>query len=166
MTAAQSFHLTSENIRHNCFDFIADVPVDEGYLVTIKKASEKRTAAQSRLRWVWMGFLEKELIGEGVGRSKEDWNRYFKGKFLRGLLIAQDDEHANFYHDADRLLSGANDKSFAKRVLLDNVRTEWLTTKNMSEFMGSIDKHCAYKLKINLPLPNDLKYLCEGGVWT
>jgi len=166
MIKSQSFYITSDSIKDNCFDFIADVPVDKGYLVTIKKSTENRTLAQSRLRWVWMGFLEKELMGEGVGRNKEDWNRYFKGKFLRGLLIAQDDEYANFYHDADRLLSGSNDKGFAKRVLLDNVRTEWLTTKNMGEFMDSIDRHCAHELKINLPLPDDLKYLCEGGHWT
>ncbi len=165
MNRTQSFYITSENIKHNCFDFIADKPVGEGFLVTIKDKKETRSGAQNKLRWVWMTFLEKELMGQGVGRSKEDWNRYFKGKFLRGLLISQDEEYSEFYNQADALIYDAPNPDFAKKVLLDNVHTEWLKVKNMAEFMDSIDRYCSYDLNIILPLPDDLKWLCENGSW-
>jgi len=157
--------ISSEDHKHKCFDVIADLPIDGDYLVSFKSIKETRTSAQNRLRWLWMGFLERELAGEGVGRNKEDWNRYFKGKFLRGILISQDEEYAQFYNQADALIYDAPMKDFAKTMLLDNVRTEWLTSKNMSVFMDAIDKHCSFELRVQLPLPSDLKWLCEDGKW-
>lgn len=158
-----TFHIVSEDIKQNCLTHI-EHHVEIGHLVTIKDAKETRNAAQLRLKWLWMGFLAKELVGEGIGRNAEDWNRFFKGKFLRAILIAQDEEYAEFYRKADELIfccSAPSNIKFAKEVLLESIKTEWLNKASMSVFMGVILLHCSMQLSVTLPVPEDLMWLYD-----
>ena len=170
MIKSQSFHLTSDNIKHNCFDFIADVPVDEGYLVTVKNKKETRSDAQSALRWRWMGYLGKQQEGFGIGRNSVQWDAYFKSKFLRGLAIEQDDNYAEFYRNADNLLLAAtaddfkrgDGKNFTKDFTIKSIQgllhTSWLNVKSMQSYLDLIDKYCAEK-HMYLTLPDEYKWL-------
>lgn len=165
-----TFLLSSEKEKKRCIDYISSVPLDEIYVVNICGAKEKRSSAQNRLKWLWMSFLEKEKGGEGHGYSKNDWNRFFKAKFLREILMAQDEEYVDFYKKADRLFKSAlgeggsatnQDVNFARLVILDNIKTEWLTSKSMQEFMSKIDDYCLNSLMIKLPVPSDLQWIFE-----
>jgi hypothetical protein len=151
-----TYRITSDKIKQNCFD-----EVKIGDVVTIKDEKETRSKAQHRLKWIWMSFIAKEKMGEGIGRSTEDWNRYFKGKFMRALLIEQDEEYAAFYKNADTLLTTSRNTKFAKELLIDSIKTEWLTVKNMKAFMDMISIYASMDLALTLPTPEDLKWLNE-----
>lgn len=159
----ETFHLSTPAIRANCLAFISQL--DDPYaVVTIKNKRETRSAAQHRLKWKWCGFLSKERAGD-EGRDREGWNRFFKGKYMRALLLAQDEEFHEFFAQADRMLEAAPDdeaKQWAKRTFIDAIKTEWLNVANMSEFMTLIDRYCLTEFGVRLPVPDDLKYAYEG----
>lgn len=160
--SAETFQLRTPQIRANCLAFISQID-DPETLVVIKNKRETRTAAQHSLKWAWMGFLEKQRAGN-EGWSRDRWNAYFKGKFIRSLLIEQDPEYHAFFTQADRVLESAPDegaRQWSKRTFLDAIKTEWLNVKNMAEFMTLIDRHCTFKYKIQLPVPDDLKWAIE-----
>ena len=155
----KTYYITSDKIKQNCIDEIQ--AREHGYVVTIKEESEARSKAQLRLKWLWMAFIAKEKAGEGEGKSVEGWNRYFKGKFMRSLLIRQDEEYAEFYKKADELLSTSRNRRFAKEILIDSIKTEWLTVKSMAVLMNAIMIHASMDLALTLPIPDDLKWLNE-----
>lgn len=167
-----SFCLTSEDIRDNCFSCIAEKPADGSILVVIKNKKESRSGAQKRLKFLWMCFLAKEKAGEGDGLDTAGWNAFFKEKFIKAILIAQDDKYvetfAKIRRKAIALKAGLSHEEYmdAKVELWNEVETLWLTVKSMAKFMEQIDKYCSYKLGVALPLPSNLGWLCEGGRWT
>ncbi len=179
-----TFCITSEEQRLHVLDAIADIKLEENVLVMIKTEKETRSKAQHRLKWMQMGFLAKEKAGEGRGWNAEEWNRVFKGMFIRKLLISQDEQYVDFYNRADMVLEQLErlpefyddigfhgrelagyintvDKliSFSKTIYLDYIKTEWLTVKNMHKFMEQLDEYCLHKLYIQLPIPEDLKWV-------
>jgi hypothetical protein len=159
----QTFHLSTPAIRANCLAFISQLE-DPHAIVTIKNKKETRSAAQHRLKWQWMAYIAKERAGN-EGWDNETWNRFFKGKYMRGLLLAQDEEYHTFFAQADRMLENAPDdgaRAWAKRTFIDAIKTEWLNVKGMSEFMTLIDRYCLTEFGLRLPVPDDLKYAYEG----
>ena len=156
-----TYRIANERIKKNCIEEIQGLEV--GYVVTIKKESESRSSAQHSLKWIWMRHIAKDKTGEGKGRDAEDWNRYFKGKFMRELLISQDQDYAEFYKDSDELILDARNKVFAKKRVLDSIKTEWLTVKNMAAFMDMITIHCSMDLGVSLPMPAQFEWLNDKG---
>jgi hypothetical protein len=163
MSGQTAYHLETDEIRANCLREISMLPIKSNKMVVIKDKKQTRSEAQLRLKWMWCGFLAKERAGN-EGRDREDWNRFFKGKFMRALLLEQDEEFHDFFTNADRLLESAADeenRNWAKKTIIDAMKTEWLNTKNMSEFMTSIDRHCQHRYSVQLPIPDDLKWAVE-----
>lgn len=156
-----TYRITDEKIKQNCIDEIQGL--EDGYVVTIKKESESRNAAQHSLKWIWMRHIAKDKAGVGKGRDAEDWNRYYKGRFMRELLISQDQDYAQFYKDADELILDARNKVFAKKRVLDTIKTEWLTVANMAAFMDMITIHCSMDLGVALPMPKQYEWLNDKG---
>ena len=58
-----SFILNSPAVVSNCMEAVANAGINGNIIVTLKDEKETRSGAQHRLRWLWMGFLEKELSG-------------------------------------------------------------------------------------------------------
>ncbi|HEC73136.1 MAG TPA: hypothetical protein ENI26_02050 [Methylophaga aminisulfidivorans] len=153
----ETFHISTPVTRANCIAFISQID-DPNAIVVIKNKKETRSAAQLRLKWVWMGVLQKERAGF-EGRNREGWNRYFKGKYIRPILLDQDEQYHEFFTNADRMLEQAPDdetRKWAINTFLDAIKTEWLNVKNMHEFMTLIDRYCTHQFQISLPVPNDL----------
>ncbi len=92
----QAFHLRTPEIRANCIAYISQLS-DPDYVVTIKSANESRSDAQQRLRWVWFTQMAKELAGVGKGRTKKQWNLHYKHKYMKNLLIEQDEDFVQFF---------------------------------------------------------------------
>lgn len=164
---AQTFHLSTPAIRANCLAFISQLE-DPHAIVTIKNKKETRSAAQQRLKWQWCGFLAKERAGN-EGRSREGWNAFLKARYLKGLLVAQDEKYLEKFVDYDQTMTiltryqgeAEFDHAAKKYSFLfwsEGVKTEWLNVKNMSEFMTLIDRYCLTEFGLRLPVPDDLKW--------
>lgn len=152
----KSFRLVNEDIKLNCLDAIADIKPDGKTQVIIKEHKDSRSLAQLRLKWLWMTWLAKNAYGVHGGKNALQWNRYFKGKFLRPLLLSQSERYQWFYKKADSLYKHADNKEFAKEIILDNIKTEWLSVENMQQFMSEIDFYVINRLQLQLPIPDDL----------
>lgn len=161
----QSFHLVTDEIRANCIGYISQLESGKGWLVSIKSEKEARSDAQSRLRWVWFGFMEKELAGVGKGRTKEQWNLYYKHKYMRELLIAQDEDFVPFFENyddtCDRLRGTPLLAEYQKQWWESVARTEFMTTKTFSEWMDLVEKDVNETYGLVLPVPGDLEWLRE-----
>lgn len=162
----ETFNLLTEQIKTNCLDYISSLKAGD-YVVTIKDKKETRRAAQHRLKWLWMGFLAKELIGEGHGFDAQGWNAFFKEKYIKELLVAQDekfvDEFARLRRKAIALKNGLSYEDYikAKSDLWNEVKTEWLYVNEMIRFMELIEQYCTFELGVQLPIPDDLKWLYD-----
>lgn len=157
------FNLATEEAKTNCIALINGIQVGTDRQVIIREAKEVRSAAQHRLRWLWMAHLEKNRAGIGIGRDRQGWNRFFKGKFMREILIAQDEEFAKYYINADELISGSPDERWAKKVMLNAIKTEWFTVKSMCDYLDVIDKYCINTMQVQLPVPADLEWAKQHG---
>lgn len=155
-----TYHIDNDIIRANCVREVSMLPIGANKIVVIKDKKQTRSEAQHRLKWLWMGVLKKEREGH-EGWDRDEWNRFFKGKFMRHLLLEQDEEFHEFFAQADRMLENAPDetaRAWAKRTFIDAMKTEWLNVKNMSEFMTMIDRYCLTEFGLRLPVPDDLKW--------
>jgi hypothetical protein len=156
------FRLQSPQDQSTVWDAILATPIDGSYVVTIAQKKETRSQAQSRLRWLWMTQLEKQLIGEGVGRTKEQWNSFFKIRFMKAILVEMDADYADFfdkignmYRSAITAHSDYQHKLFLEQVVGESIRTEWLKTNGMTQFLNQIDEWCISR-GIRLVTPQDL----------
>ena len=160
----QSFHIIDESVKQNCKSAIDAVEIGAGYLVNIKSANESRSDAQSSLRWRWMGYLAKKLAGVGSGGNSEEWDVFFKCKFLRALAVAQDERHAKWYRNADELITIArqnNCESGAMGLITGGMHTAWLSVKNMQEYLTQVEYYCNTELEIRFPIYEHLKWVSD-----
>lgn len=159
---AQTFNLVNEDVLNNCVSAIVDgFKAGDAKVVVIKSASEARSAAQLRLKWMWMGYIAKHMIGTGKGLSKQGWNRLFKDRFMKALLIDQDQDYVQFYTRIENLRSGLPTDRFLRNRLIDLIQTEWLDVAHMSQFLDQIDQYARDELGLQLPVPEDLKWIRE-----
>jgi hypothetical protein len=159
---SQSFLILNESDRMEAINLIKQLPLDGFWCVGLKKPDEERSPAQERLFWLWMRQLERELIGVGRGLTHLDWARRYKALFMRPLLISQDEEYAKFYRECDIRISKAANKEKAKEIVLDSIDLKWLSMSNMHTFLFMIDMHCLDYQKVDLFIPNDLKWLVDS----
>jgi len=158
-TKPATFYVVNDEVMDNCFNAIRDMAGEGDCIVSIKTGKEKRSEAQHRLKWLWMGHLEKTLSGEGEGWDRKRWNDFFKKKFMKEILIAQDEDYASVFKRISMLIQEATDKRLVERLALNVLKTEDFTVKSMSDYLDCVDKYCVTKLKVTLPVPEDLKYL-------
>lgn len=160
----QTFNLVNDTVLNNCVDaIVTGYKSGEAKVIIIKSESEARSDAQHRLKWMWMGFIAKAMIGTGKGLSKDGWNRFFKDRYLKPLLIDQDPDYVQFYQRIDKLRSGFPTDKFLRNRLIDMIQTEWLDVKHMKEFLDQIDTYARDELQLQLPVPEDLKWLREAA---
>ncbi len=161
----QTFSLRTDEIRANCIAFISQLESGKNWVVSIKSEKEARSDAQNRLRWLWFGFMEKELAGVGKGRTREQWNMYYKHKYMRELLIAQDEDFVAFFDNyddtCDRLKGSPLLAEYQKQWWECVARTEYMNTKTFSEWMNLVDNDARETYGLVLPVPDDLMWLRE-----
>jgi len=161
---AKTFNIIDEKIWESCEAYLKS-KLMVGHVVTIQEKAEARTKAQHRLKWVWMGFLAKEKAGEGKGFNAEEWNAFFKHKFIKGLLISQDERHVEYFTTARESLKVIKKYGTEKQynhslnAITSDIKTEWLSVKNMKAYMDMITIYCSMDLGVVLPIPDDLKWL-------
>lgn len=163
-----TYRIASPQDQSTVWDAVLALPLDGSHVVEVKKRKETRSQAQSRLRWLWMTQLERQLVGEGVGRTKEQWNSFFKIRFMKDILINQDTDYADFFDKVGAMYrasitanSDYRHKLFLEEVIGESIRTEWLKTNGMTEFLNAIDEW-AISRGIRLVTPQDLMY-ARGG---
>ena len=96
------------------------------YVITIKRASTKRSIDQNNLMWLWL-----ECIARETGTPKNDIYMYYCKKFLMKTIKVGDREE-RIYNTSSKL-----------------------NTEQMSEFLTKIQADAATELGITLPKPED-----------
>lgn len=96
------------------------------YVISIKRASERRTIAQNDLMWSWFSCIEEE-----TGTAKNDVYMYYCKKFLCKVV------------------------SVGKRMEKIYQTSSMLNTAQMADFLKKIQADAATELGITLPIPED-----------
>ena len=104
------------------FDFLSNGE----YVITIKRASTKRSIAQNDLMWMWFTCIEHE-----TGTPKDDVYMYYCKRFLCKVIE----------------IGGHQEKIY-------NTSSK-LNKEQMTEFLNKIQADAASELGIRLPLPED-----------
>jgi len=158
---AKSFQLHTPEIRANCLAFISQLE-DTDSVVTIKSAKESRSDAQHRLRWVWFSQMAKELAGAGKGRTREQWNLYYKHKYVPDLLIEQDEDYVevfDIYRDTCSVLTGRNLEKYQTNFWDKVISTKDMNVKSMSRWLGLVDDDALHQWAVQLKTPQDLEWI-------
>ena len=96
------------------------------YVLTIKRASTKRSIAQNDLMWMWLACIERE-----TGTSKDDIYMYYCKKFL-WKVITIGEKMEKIYTTSSKL-----------------------NTEQMKMFLDHIQADAQQELGITLPKPED-----------
>lgn len=96
------------------------------YIISVKRASERRTIAQNDLMWSWFSCIEEE-----TGTAKNDVYMYYCKKFL--CKVVSVGEHMEKIYQTSSMLN----------------------TVQMADFLKKIQADAATELGITLPIPED-----------
>lgn len=96
------------------------------YIISVKRASERRTIAQNDLMWSWFSCIEEE-----TGTAKNDVYMYYCKKFLCKVV------------------------SVGERMEKIYQTSSMLNTVQMADFLKKIQADAAAELGITLPIPED-----------
>ena len=96
------------------------------YIISVKRASERRTIAQNDLMWSWFSCIEEE-----TGTAKNDVYMYYCKKFLCKVV------------------------SVGERMEKIYQTSSMLNTVQMADFLKKIQADAAAELGIMLPIPED-----------
>lgn len=105
---------------------VFDLLTNGQYIITIKKATSKRSIDQNNLMWLWF-----ECIARETGTSKDDIYMYYCKKFLC-KVITIGDKQEKIYTTSSKL-----------------------TTEQMKNFLDNIQADASSELGIRLPNPED-----------
>lgn len=157
-----SFRILNDNIKINALDAVAEIPLNENIVVRIYHEKLTRSQRQSRLRWVWLAQLAKELVGRGYGYDKDKWNDYFKGKYLMPILIEQDDSYTEYFNKYKKLWQCVppDQKHDVLMIIGASLRTEDLKTDGMAKFLNKIDEYAISK-GVLLQTPSEYRDLAS-----
>lgn len=149
------FNVRTQPIKDDCLDRISNIPYGKGFTVSIETEKEKRNNDQNALYWAWLTYL----VGSGIGGyTKDGWHNFFKAKFLRNLLIAQNKDWITHYQNCDLVYQNSNYKAAVKTLVLNTVSTTDLSVKSMSQYLKSIDEFALDK-SVTFPINNEYEYL-------
>lgn len=107
-------------------DFLFSTLRNGRYIISVKRASERRTIAQNDLMWSWFSCIESE-----TGTSKNDVYMYYCKKFLCKVI------------------------SVGERMEKICQTSSMLNTAQMADFLKKIQADAAAELGIMLPIPED-----------
>jgi len=152
-----SWVLNNPSVVSNAMQALNSVEPGAGLVMTIAKEKNQRSSAQHRLKWQWMQQIAREMAGQGKGYDAQEWNDFFKGRYMSDLLISQDGDWRFYFDGANAQWSGTGDKTEFYRLVGKPLETKDLTVANMSEFMNRIDQ-AVQKHGIHLITPADLEW--------
>lgn len=138
------------------------VTPDQKMVMTLVKAKSERSSAQHRLKWCWMKQIADERKDKGKGWDAQQWNDFYKGRFMSDLLIAQDGDYRFYFDGMNGLYSKFSDKLDYFRKVGKPLETSELSLESMTEFMNRIDQHAA-QMGISLLTPLDLSWLKDAA---
>lgn len=107
-------------------DFLFSTLRNGRYIISVKRASERRTIAQNDLMWSWFSCIEEE-----TGTAKNDVYMYYCKKFLCKMV------------------------SVGERMEKIYQTSSMLNTVQMADFLKKIQADAAAELGIMLPIPED-----------
>lgn len=107
-------------------DFLFSTLRNGRYIISVKRASERRTIAQNDLMWSWFSCIEEE-----TGTAKNDVYMYYCKKFLCKVV------------------------SVGERMEKIYQTSSMLNTVQMADFLKKIQADAATELGITLPIPED-----------
>ena len=107
-------------------DFLFSTLRNGRYIISVKRASERRTIAQNDLMWSWFSCIEEE-----TGTAKNDVYMYYCKKFLCKVI------------------------SVGERMEKICQTSSMLNTAQMADFLKKIQADAAAELGIMLPIPED-----------
>lgn len=107
-------------------DFLFSTLRNGRYIISVKRASERRTIAQNDLMWSWFSCIEEE-----TGTAKNDVYMYYCKKFLCKVI------------------------SVGERMEKICQTSSMLNTAQMADFLKKIQADAATELGITLPIPED-----------
>jgi len=107
-------------------DYLFSTLKNGTYVLTIKRASEKRSISQNDLMWMWFACIERE-----TGTPKQDVHDYYCRQYLRKQIV------------------------WKGETVVVIGQTSKLSTQQMSEFMTKIQADAATEFGIQLPVPED-----------
>lgn len=107
-------------------DFLFSTLRNGRYIISVKRASDRRTIAQNDLMWSWFSCIEEE-----TGTAKNDVYMYYCKKFL--CKVVSVGEHMEKIYQTSSMLN----------------------TVQMADFLKKIQADAATELGITLPIPED-----------
>lgn len=131
--------INSDQAKRLAVKMVEDVPVDEGFSLSLGVESPRRSVAQNRLLWLW-----NTESGEYFGCTKEEMHTEFKGIFLVQIYERDDPEYAEMVNAVRSVWnSGLYDEAkFLRKAIIDLTSTTRAKTKQFSEYLTSIDRWC------------------------
>lgn len=79
------FIIRNKRVLENCLAWVSKLDQHKVWNVDISEFKSKRSIAQNKLYWSWMGILGKE-----IGATKDDMHREFSIRFLGPELFVVD----------------------------------------------------------------------------
>lgn len=132
-----NFTLANDAIKQRCLDVVSTLRTDEQqkYVVTVKPQKSKRSLDQNALLWKWLDIIRLHLADStGDFFTGEQLNEYFKEKFLPQSFVEID----------------------GTKVICRQSTTK-LSVREMHDYLEMIDRYCADRLHLILPvrMPDD-----------
>ena len=157
MGKKQSFKLVSQEVINHATQVVSMVEPEDNLVLTLATETDARSSAQHRLKWLWMQQISREMSGKGKGWDSQQWNDYFKGRYMSDLLLSQDGDWRFYFDGCNAQYKAGIDKQEFFRLVGKPLETADLTVANMTEFMNRIDKACQQR-GILLVTPQDLAW--------
>lgn len=125
-----------------------DVPME----VIIREHKKDRSAAQSRLYWLWLTLIANEL-----GYIKEELHEEYKRKYLIGIFIRDDEDFAKMI----TTIKGLSNDEWLRKQVVALVSTTRANVQQFTEYLQAIEMAAA-DMGIVLPHPDDYYFEAMG----
>lgn len=161
-----TFKITTEDAKRNALYQLSSTQIGDDVVVTFKNEKESRSDAQHRLRWMWFTQMEKELAGVGKGRDREQWNLYYKHKFMPQILIAQDEDYDDIFQSYQETITALTGMDAERNRYMTQfwdrvISTKDMTVASMSDWLDRVENHARENYNLILKTPEDLMWSRE-----
>lgn len=132
----QQFHITDETRLRNCLEYISNLPLKSGYVVTITKESRPRTSLQNDTMHKYFDLLAAELNSAGQDKVK------VFAQMRQGVSLpwSRDSIKEDLWRP---VMEAATDKT----------STTKLDTKEVSHVYEILNRFTAERLGVSVPFP-------------
>ena len=162
-TIRQSFRLVGFEQLSACYQSLAtaykehesnkDVVI--AVSIEVMEKDKSRTVAQNSLYWLWV-----TIISSTWGMDKGDQHTQLKRNHLAKIYVRDDLEFAEMALSLKSYKQTATAAEFEPIAngVAQLMSTTKATTKQMTEYLGDIDKFC-YSQGLTLPKPDDYQWI-------